>query len=180
MPYNLGTLMKTTTSEPMCRQLNCENGFITCFAEIPQEWVSCIIDQNFSQLDRYAGQALKEEGFLFQLIQQHALTYFSRMGHGFEYILSLRKGPQTLEDDGIWHDDGTRLLAFSLSLNLDPESIIGGHLSLRKKSHEQDIHTITARPLGTLTLFCTGQEGWEHKTNYVEKGSRLVLAGWLT
>lgn len=148
--------------------------------KLPNEWESLIEVRDFNKLDDYAAKSLERGGILFEKIKSMTPEHIEHMTCGFEHILSLREGPQDEEDDGIWHDDGSRILAFSLSLNNSFKDIEGGQLSLRKKEDRNTVYNINPRPFGTLTVFCTGHEGWEHKTHYVKKGSRLVLAGWLT
>ena len=173
MPFFLGNHSKMSINLD-------DKGAVHLNITLTESWRLAASDYNFSSLDHLASNSLKKNGFIFETIKQHLPHYFSRMKHGFEHILSLRQGPQEEEFDGIWHDDGSRLLAFSLSLNIEHSNIKGGHLSLRKKGTIVGSQSILPRPFGVLTIFATGQERWEHKTNNVQEGSRIVLAGWLT
>ena len=87
------------------------------------------------------------------------------------------------DEEGIWHDDGSRKMGFSLSLNLAPQRIEGGELLIRHRllhPVQNDEGSLAIGPLsfGELVLFKTGLEGVEHRTRAVNKGNRLVLAGW--
>lgn len=92
-----------------------------------------------------------------------------------EFIISLREAKNEYEEDGIWHDDGSRIMAFSLSLtNEKPD---GGVLEFRRKG-EMNSHKISTPDFGDMVIFKTGVDGYEHKINRVTKGSRLIIAGW--
>ena len=102
------------------------------------------------------------------------LSEYKEFNH-IEHIISYRRGDDPYEEDGIWHDDGTRVLAFSLSLNVYGE-IAGGTLGFRKKgSASVELGPYAA---GTLLIFNTGMDGYEHRTARVISGERLVCAGW--
>ncbi len=92
-----------------------------------------------------------------------------------EHIISLRDAANDWEEDGIWHDDGSRVLAFSLSLTLDTPK--GGVLELRKKG-DSESSKIPTPAYGNIIIFHTGENGYEHKINQVTKGKRLIIAGW--
>jgi len=89
-------------------------------------------------------------------------------------MLALRQAP---DEDGIWHDDGSRDLGFSLSLCLEPEKIQKGRFCLRH-IESQRLTMISPPPLGTLTCFLTGKNGYEHRVEQVLSGNRLMLVGW--
>lgn len=96
-----------------------------------------------------------------------------------ELMLSLREGPQDEEQEGIWHDDSSRDLIFSLSLTQEPEMVKGGELELRRFG-SKEIQSIPTQPFGTLIFFPSGKMGWEHRISRVTAGNRLVLVGWLS
>lgn len=135
---------------------------------IPKNWIRAIELRNWKLLDELAHSSLQAKGSLFEALSKYCLI------KKVEHILSLRT---TLDEEGIWHDDGSRELAFSLSLNLSP--FTGAGLSIRLKNQEDSCLSLGFRPAGTLTLFLTGQDGFEHKTEKLDSGERLVLAGWL-
>ena len=118
---------------------------------------------------------------LFKKITQPdgSLFNYLKKFHDFEsieFIISLRSSNNPDEEDGIWHDDGSRLMAFSLSLTNSPPKR-GGHLSFRKK--ESSIEDQIPTPdYGNIIIFLTGTYGFEHKTNAVLDGERLIIAGW--
>ena len=102
------------------------------------------------------------------------LAEYKEFNH-IEHILSYRRGDDPFEEDGIWHDDGSRVLAFSLSLNVFG-AIEGGSLGFRKRG-QAEIELGPFEP-GKLLIFNTGQDGYEHRTARVITGERLVCAGW--
>jgi hypothetical protein len=96
-----------------------------------------------------------------------------------EFIIAIRDGANEDEEDGIWHDDGSRNFAFSLSLTLNEKSIEGGNLGLRKKG-EANFNLIPTPSFGDGIIFLTGVHGYEHKIHQVIKGRRIIIAGWLS
>ena len=136
--------------------------------EVPPSWRNAIEAKDWSALDALAFEALDSEGDLRKILERFCPV------HKVEHMISLRSAP---DEDGIWHDDGSRDLAFSLALSLTPFS--GEGLSLRIRGDESSAYSLGYRPYGLLTCFLTGSNGYEHMTNQVLKGSRLVLAGWI-
>lgn len=157
-----------------------QKGFKHFHPTLPIILKGLVEDKNYSELDKVAGELISQDGYLFKYIKEKFPSYFEKSQHGFEYIISVREGPQDVDEDGIWHDDGSRLLAFSLSLNINPNSIKGGALLFRPRYDKEYVLSLETRPFGTLTVFATGQEDWEHKTSLVDKGTRVIMAGWLT
>lgn len=92
-----------------------------------------------------------------------------------EFITPLRTPP---DEDGIWHDDGSREMAFSIGLNLQPKNIEGGKFLFREKGTEEYLE-FPPLAWGQLLIFATGTDGFEHRVLKVTKGQRLVIAGWL-
>jgi hypothetical protein len=92
-----------------------------------------------------------------------------------EHIIAIRSAPH--DEDGIWHDDGSRLLGFSLSLNLDPASISGGELRFKPKS-SKDMIEFSPLAYGKIVIFLSGLWGFEHQVGRVKTGERIVIAGW--
>jgi hypothetical protein len=98
-----------------------------------------------------------------------------------EFIISIRSSLIEPDDDGIWHDDGSRVLAFSLSLTLEPVVIEGGCLEIRRREGSNQESVVIPTPLfGTMIVFATGHRGFEHKINRVIQGERIIIAGWCT
>lgn len=134
---------------------------------LPSHFTLLIEEEKWDELDREIQTILNPEGSLYQEIEKFIAIKKT------EFILSLRQNP---DEDGIWHDDGSRELAFTLSLT--QEQIIGGDLELRHKE-DKIIYTIPTPPYGTLTLFLTGVHHYEHRVLKVIKGKRLICAGWI-
>lgn len=106
------------------------------------------------------------------------LFQFLRGFHDFysvEFIISKRDAEDEWEEDGIWHDDGSRVFAFSLSLT--EGEVGGGKLGFRKKN-SPETEFISTPPYGGIILFLTGVHGYEHRIYRVEKGRRIIIAGW--
>ena len=146
-------------------------GHIVLNIELSSEEVALVRARNWAALDQRASSWLSPGGKLWCELSKYAQF------NSIEHILALRAGPD--DDEGIWHDDGSRLLAFSLSLTMEHSNVIGGEISIRPKGDDQG-HTLPCQPLGTLVIFNTGQGGFEHRISAVTAGERLVLAGWCT
>jgi len=144
-----------------------------CFfsLSLPQEVETWVQTENWVALDQWLAVEVQNTGLIGQKISDYLKDY------SVEHIISLRSAP---DEDGIWHDDGSRDLAFSLSLNPTPEKIKGGYLAMRKKESPLLETFIPTQNWGTLILFLTGKQGFEHKTCAVVEGQRLVAAGWAT
>ena len=133
--------------------------------------IEFIRNKNWEMLDQYFQKQTVSHGLIFTYLSQ--FRKFSQI----EFIISLRDAENEWEEDGIWHDDGSRVLAFSLGLNLNPDTIQGGELYLRKKT-AKDFIKISPFSFGEILVFQTGVSGFEHKINKVTKGQRLIIAGW--
>lgn len=144
------------------------NGYNSQLWEVPSPWIKAINAKDWSELDQLAAFSLSPEGQLFCKISKFCPI------KKVEHILSLRSCP---DEQGIWHDDGSRDLAFSLSLSL--EAFEGMGLSLRQKNRQDTAISLGPRDFGVLTCFLTGANGYEHRTEEVLSGERLVLAGWI-
>jgi hypothetical protein len=92
-----------------------------------------------------------------------------------EHMLAIRHGDDPEEEDGIWHDDSSRVLAFSWSMNFWGLPS-GGTLGIREFGKKEI--ELGPYPPGKLIVFNTGIDGFEHRTSRVLKGKRLVCAGW--
>lgn len=144
-------------------------GFIVVRLDLPSQWRLWRERDDYRQLDLAVGEELKEGGLLHQ--QLASVGEFTKI----EHILALRCSSE--DEDGIWHDDGSRNFAFSLGLNLDPKSIVGGELNFRKKG-STETQSFCALAFGEMVIFLTGVWGYEHQVSQVTKGQRLVAAGW--
>jgi len=128
-----------------------------------------LLEKKWQELDQYFLQISKPGGQLRNFFNDY-LDY-----EKLEHIIAIRTAPD--DEDGIWHDDGSRYLGFSLSLNLHPETIKGGNLSFKKKE-ERDSVVFPPQPYGTIIIFLSGLSGYEHMVSAVTKGERIVIAGW--
>lgn len=141
---------------------------------LPDTIKQAVLDQNWNNLDEEFSKLITRDG---QFSKE--LKYFFPELNEVEFIISLRDSKNDYEEDGIWHDDGSRILAFSLGLNIDTTSIEGGNLLVRKKGEENSI-IIPPPKFGECIFFKTGVWGYEHKICAVTKGYRLIIAGWCT
>jgi hypothetical protein len=156
------------------------SGYALYQIDLPLKWTKLAQAGDYDQLYSDSMAAMNEGQFLSNFLKPHFLELTGRSGYTHELMLALREGPQSQDDEGIWHDDASRDLAFSLSLNHHPNSIKGGDLQLRNKDSRGQITTLHTQLWGTIIIFATGRYGWEHKVNRVTTGNRLVLVGWLT
>lgn len=128
-----------------------------------------IEQENWYAVDEAFKALTKKEGELFKLL--HQFCDFETI----EFIISIRDAHNPDEEDGIWHDDGSRKLAFSLSLT--KHEIQGGILEIKHQSGNPHHHLSTPR-FGEMIVFLTGISGYYHKINKVTKGKRIIVAGW--
>lgn len=154
-------------------QNNLKNqGYCIATFNLPSHLKLLIEHEKFSEIDIIFKKLLSPGAELF-----HYLTLFTPfdISH-IEHIISIRNSNNEWEEDGIWHDDGSRVLAFSLSLTSN--DIKGGVLEIRKKSEQISIK-IPTPSYGSIIIFKTGHDHFEHKINRVTKGKRIIIAGWL-
>lgn len=134
-----------------------------------EEIRSRVQQERWQELDDEFRKLTIKDGRLFQFLQQF---------HDFnsiEFIISVRDASNDWEEDGIWHDDGSRVFAFSLSLTIG--EIEGGRLAFRHQGGAP--HAFLPTPdFGGIILFLTGRYGFEHKIHQVTRGRRVIIAGW--
>lgn len=147
------------------------NGFHLSYFPLEEEVRKLVETENWSELDRTFKDLTHKNGRLFKFLQKY--HDFSEI----EFIISIRDAQNDWEEDGIWHDDGSRVFAFSLSLTLEPEKIVGGRLGVRAKGQDSFLE-IPTPSFGTIILFLTGLYGFEHKIHQVKQGRRIIIAGW--
>ena len=126
-------------------------------------------DEDWPGVDHEFQKLTKPDGELFQFLRQY---------HDFnsiEFILAIRDSKNEWEEDGIWHDDGSRVFSFSLSLTLG--EVEGGRLGVRKIG-DKSFNEIPTPSWGGIILFLTGVYGFEHKIHQVRQGKRVIVAGW--
>lgn len=148
-----------------------QNGFHLSYFPLGEEIRQLVYNENWDELDREVKKLTAPGGRLFNFLQEF---------HSFneiEFIISIRDAQNAWEEDGIWHDDGSRVFAFSLSLTLNPDEIEGGRLGIRVKDTES-FFEIPTPGFGNIILFLTGLYNIEHKIHQVKKGRRIIIAGW--
>jgi hypothetical protein len=144
-------------------------GYHLSYFTLDQEIKNLVITENWQGLDDEFKKLTAKDGRLFKYLQEY---------HDFEnieFIISIRDSSNEWEEDGIWHDDGSRVFAFSLSLTLG--DVKGGRLGLRHRGEENFIQLPTPS-FGGIILFLTGIYGYEHKIHQVIEGKRIIIAGW--
>lgn len=146
-----------------------KNGLIETTFPLEENVKTLLLEKNWKELDQYFLDLSKPGGLLRNFFNEF-LDY-----EKLEHIIAIRTAPE--DEDGIWHDDGSRFLGFSLSLNLFPEAIQGGELLFRLKG-KKEVVIFTPRPYGTMIIFLSGLFGYEHKVTAVTKNERIVIAGW--
>lgn len=144
-------------------------GYCLVKMNLPDALKITIFNEDWRDLDAEFFKLTAKGGLIYQTLSQF------REFQSIEFIISLRDANNEWEEDGIWHDDGSRLLAFSLSLTLNSPK--GGVLEIRKKG-ESNSNKIPTPSYGDMIVFKTGVEGYEHKINQVTEGQRLIIAGW--
>ncbi len=155
---------------------NCKNrlaneGFFKDRLTLSSATSSAVMAKDFNKVDQIFKEQTSPDGYLFKYLKQ--FREFSEI----EFIISLRDAKNEWEEDGIWHDDGSRIMAFSLSLTYDAHCIVGGDLHIRPKG-STDASIIKPFEFGEIVVFLTGTSGFEHKIHEVKKGERLIIAGW--
>ena len=163
MKHNLNKIISQCQND-----LN-NKGYTISKFDISPNVKNLVITSDYIEIDRYIKTEITQKGKLFKLMRNFCKV------KKIEFIISLRESKNEWEEDGIWHDDGSRILAFSLSLTLEPPE--GGILEIREKSKSL-IHQIKTPKYGEIIIFKTGHENFEHKINKVTKGKRLIVAGW--
>ncbi len=139
-----------------------------------------VVARDWNYLDRLIRIETLPGGAIFDRLSNY--HRFSEI----EFIISIRSSELEPDEDGIWHDDGSRVLAFSLSLTLNPEAVVGGRLEIRRRDGTTGVAgrapsgPIPTPAYGTMIVFATGVWGFEHKINRVSEGERVIIAGWCT
>ena len=148
-----------------------ENHLIITDFILSEEILCYLKNRDWNSLDNYFLKAEKKSGELFSFLSNY--LEFQKI----EHIIAIRSSMTELDEDGIWHDDGSRILGFSLSLTLNPELVEGGELRFRDKS-SVNYTSIKTQIAGKIILFKTGIFGFEHMVSAVKSGERIVIAGW--
>lgn len=146
---------------------------IVPFPFLPDILQILIEQKEWKESDRLIGELCQKGGSLFEFLKN--FVHF----HHIEYLISVR-GDCPDEEDGIWHDDGSRKMAFSLSLTKHHHLVEGGVLCFRKKQAASFVE-IRTPPYGHMIIFQTGQSGHEHRILKVSTTHpRIIVAGWCT
>ncbi len=145
-----------------------EKGYLQISYPLSEEIKNLVRDEKWEKLDSIFHKWMNQGEFRELLQKIHPFT-------DYELMLAVRD-PSV--EEGIWHDDGSRLFAFTLSLTLDHENIEGGTLGFRRKGDKDLLAKLSTREFGGLTLFLTGHYGYEHKVYAMQSGKRMVLVGW--
>jgi hypothetical protein len=146
-------------------------GFHLTYFPLTEELRNHVRNANWNEVDETFKALTSPKGGLFEFLK--TFHDFSTI----EFIISIRDADSEWEEDGIWHDDGSRVFAFSLSLTEEAEKLKGGKLGVKRKNEEQ-IALIPTPSYGGMILFLTGMYGFEHKIHKVTKGRRVIIAGW--
>lgn len=148
-----------------------QNGFHLSYFSLGEDIETLVRTENWTELDQTFKKLTSKDGRLYEFLQNY---------HDFneiEFIISVRDSKNEWEEDGIWHDDGSRVFAFSLSLTLNPDDVVGGRLGVRLRGEERQFE-IPTPGFGRIILFLTGLYGYEHKIHRVKEGKRVIIAGW--
>ncbi len=146
-------------------------GYHLSFFPVSEEIRKAVEEKDWKKVDEAFQILTKKDGSLYNYLRRF---------HDFEsieFIISIRDAKNDWEEDGIWHDDGSRVFAFSLSLTLDTDELQGGRLGIRRIGEENGPLLPTPN-FGGIILFLTGIYGFEHKIHQVQAGQRIVIAGW--
>lgn len=146
-----------------------EKGFVAVDFPIDASILNWLQQENWKELDQYFLDISKNNGLLRTFLAD--FLDFETL----EHIIAIRRAPE--DEDGIWYDDGSRFLGFSLSLNRDPARIEGGNLLFKRKD-SLDSEIFPPQPLGKMIIFLSGIYGYEHMVSAVSFGERIVIAGW--
>ncbi|MBC7429356.1 MAG: hypothetical protein H7336_12130 [Bacteriovorax sp.] len=146
-----------------------ESGHIVVDFPLEPSVLEFIQTENWYSLDQYFLEISRPYGLLRNFLTEY--LDFEKLDH----IIAIRKAPE--DEDGIWHDDGSRYLGFSLSLNLKNENIVGGELRFKIKGSNPE-KIFKPQPYGKIIIFLSGLYGYEHMVSAVTFGERIVIAGW--
>lgn len=144
-------------------------GFIIKEFPLTEKVLESVNENNWKALDNEFLKLTQKDGLIFNFLRQ--FHEFNQI----EFIISIRDALDPDQEDGIWHDDGSRLMAFSLSLTQHPFE--GGLLEF--KNNSKNFYTTIKTPeFGKGIIFLTGEYGYLHKINQVTRGKRIIIAGW--
>jgi hypothetical protein len=159
--------------DELLRSLVHTQGYCLVEVSLSSSISKLVAQRNWVDLDHVIALETRPGGVIFDQLSK--FDSFSEI----EFIISIRSSLVDPDEDGIWHDDGSRRLAFSLSLTPNHLSIEGGRLEIRKKVADPlETASLVTPAFGTMVVFATGHLGFEHKINRVIQGERIIIAGW--
>lgn len=148
-----------------------ENGYRIEKFDLPDSVRADVLKEDWHSVENTFFKLCAPGGEIFANLQKY--FSFSKI----EIMISIRESKNEWEEDGIWHDDGSRIFAFSLSLTIDPSQIQGGNLEIRRMGSQ--ISALLPTPdYSSAIVFLTGIHGFEHRTRKVIQGKRIILVGW--
>lgn len=159
-PYDLIRDPKLLEAAPLSYQVS-----------LPETLEQLIKSQAWNEVDALFTKLFNPHGSL-----RKKLLEIAEFDH-IEHLISIRSAPN--DEEGIWHDDGSRTLGFTIGLTCVKENIMGGMLEFRKKG-DQKLTKLLNYNFGHMTVFPTGIFGYEHRVQKVTRGNRLLVAGWCT
>ena len=86
------------------------NGYFIAKIDLPSQLPKLIQSDNYNEIDDIFQTLTSPGHVIFDFLAKFCPV------KEIEFIISLRSAKNEWEEDGIWHDDGSRILAFSLSL----------------------------------------------------------------
>ena len=145
------------------------DGYTLDFFEPPLLLQQAVQLELWAEVDQRVADLVQPGGAMFEYVSRY-LPIIST-----EFIISIRDATDPDQDDGIWHDDGSRRITLTWSLTSEP--IEGGLLGIRARGQATPV-LIPTPPFGGLIVYLTGQFGFEHKIHRVTRGRRIVIACW--
>ena len=88
--------------------MNLIDGHLLLQLDLSREILDSARERDFNRLDSLMNEFIQKR-------LSPMLSEYKEFNH-IEHIISYRRGDDPYEEDGIWHDDGTRVLAFFFSL----------------------------------------------------------------
>lgn len=147
-----------------------ENGSVKTSFPLADKIQEFVFAEAWKKIDDEFFKLTRTDGAIFKFLSQY---------HEFqniEYTIAIRDSDNPDEEDGIWHDDGSRVIAASLSLTINHQ-IEGGVLEIKNKGNGR-ITAYECPSFGEMIIFLTGEYGYLHKINKVTKGKRIIVVLW--
>ena len=87
-------------------------GFLKIKFPLPDRILPFVKNRNWQELDSFFGQSVLPSGPLFEMLKNY------HKFQSIEHMLAIRNAEE--DEDGIWHDDGSRYIAFFTLVNSMP------------------------------------------------------------